>query len=321
VVLTAAKLKMDITVPTRNSLLIGILSCKSILPMETITGVCSSSFLNGRVFTRSFIVLAFCLLQVTSQVPAQTNVVENLLTTGYNLDWYADSSGGTELDQVDPAIVAQYDLAGQMVNGDESKERFSKGSTVNAQSAPEPAFNSASQVQITWNWNPAAGATGYKWGTSNVYTGATDVGSAESKTEIGLTCGTVYRRYVWAYNENGVISASTMLAQATYSCATLATIVTTAPTGIGTASAIFNGNIGATGGSFSMVRGFKFAVTDGFDPETSGIILSDTGSFGIGAFSLAASGLDPGTTYYVRAFATNGSGTSYGCQASFKTVE
>ena len=41
---------------------------------------------------------------------------------------------------------------------------------------------------------------------------------------------------------------------------------------------------------------------------------------GLGEFTSAITGLTPGTTYYVRAYATNSSGTSYGTQVSFKTV-
>ena len=40
---------------------------------------------------------------------------------------------------------------------------------------------------------------------------------------------------------------------------------------------------------------------------------------GTGTFNSTVTGLTEGTTYYVRAYATNGAGTDYGSQVSFKT--
>ncbi|HNW73018.1 MAG TPA: hypothetical protein PKN44_05275, partial [Bacteroidales bacterium] len=69
--------------------------------------------------------------------------------------------------------------------------------------APTAATHVPSPNQIVWNWNTVSGATGYKWGTTNVYASATDMGSAITKTETGLTCNTTYTRYVWAYGACG----------------------------------------------------------------------------------------------------------------------
>ncbi len=81
-------------------------------------------------------------------------------------------------------------------------------------SSPVSASNVTSPNQVVWNWNAVPGATGYKWGTTNVYANATDMGTAISKTETGLTCQTLYTRYVWAYNSCGY-SSPTTLAQTT----------------------------------------------------------------------------------------------------------
>jgi hypothetical protein len=63
---------------------------------------------------------------------------------------------------------------------------------------------------IIWKWSSVIGADGYKWSTTNVYTDAVDMGTAISKTETGLICGTPYSRYVWAYNTCGVSSPVTL---------------------------------------------------------------------------------------------------------------
>jgi hypothetical protein len=58
-------------------------------------------------------------------------------------------------------------------------------------------------TQIIWNWSAVPIADGYKWHTSNNFAAATNMGTATTKTEINLTPGTNYNRYVWAYNACG----------------------------------------------------------------------------------------------------------------------
>ena len=72
-------------------------------------------------------------------------------------------------------------------------------------------------TQITWNWNTVAGATGYKWSASDDYANATDLGLNTTTTETGLTCGSAYVRYVWAYNACGN-STTLTLNQSTLAC-------------------------------------------------------------------------------------------------------
>lgn len=89
--------------------------------------------------------------------------------------------------------------------------------------------------------------------------------------------------------------------------------------------------ISATGATFSTSAGVT-AGTDcsftevGFVYNTAGTpTISDTkaviDSYTSGNLNKSVSGLTPNTTYYVRAFATNGHGTSYSDQKSFKTDE
>jgi hypothetical protein len=77
---------------------------------------------------------------------------------------------------------------------------------------PNPAAGThvPSESQIIWNWNAAPNATGYKWNTTNNYNTATDMGTNTSKTETGLTGGSNYTRYIWAYNTCGVSAATTL---------------------------------------------------------------------------------------------------------------
>jgi len=69
--------------------------------------------------------------------------------------------------------------------------------------APTEGIHVPSGTQIIWNWNAVAGATGYRWSTTNNYATAIDVGNTLTRTETGLTCGVSYTRYIWAYNSCG----------------------------------------------------------------------------------------------------------------------
>jgi hypothetical protein len=80
--------------------------------------------------------------------------------------------------------------------------------------APVAESHSPSVTQIVWNWRAVPIANGYKWNTADDYSSATDMGTATTKTETGLTCWTSYTRYVWGYNACGPSNVS-ILTQAT----------------------------------------------------------------------------------------------------------
>jgi len=75
---------------------------------------------------------------------------------------------------------------------------------------PVEAAHTPSPNQIIWNWNPVAGATGYRWGVTNVIESSVDVGNVTSRTETGLNCNSSYSRYVWAYSSCGTSGATTL---------------------------------------------------------------------------------------------------------------
>jgi len=79
---------------------------------------------------------------------------------------------------------------------------------------PVTGTHEPSAVQIVWKWNPATGASGYRWNTTDDYGAATDMGADTAKTETGLTPDSLYTRFVWAYNTCGT-SASATLTSAT----------------------------------------------------------------------------------------------------------
>ncbi len=101
--------------------------------------------------------------------------------------------------------------------------------------------------------------------------------------------------------------------------ATTPTVTTQAVSDITTTTATGNGNVTATGGANITERGIYYSTTDGF-ADGAGTKVSATGDWSVaGAFTQAITGLTAGTTYYLKAFATNSVGTSYGSQVSFLT--
>jgi hypothetical protein len=97
------------------------------------------------------------------------------------------------------------------------------------------------------------------------------------------------------------------------------TVTTQAVSNILATAATGNGNVTATGGQNITERGIYWSLIDGFADGT-GTKISTTGDWSTtGAFTQEITGLSSGTTYYVKAFAKNSSGTSYGSQVSFTT--
>ncbi|MEI7724803.1 MAG: DUF1566 domain-containing protein [Bacteroidota bacterium] len=75
---------------------------------------------------------------------------------------------------------------------------------------PTATANAVSPGQIIWHWNLPSVASGARWHTINNFDGATDMGTATSKTETGISCETIYTRFVWSYNECGNSSPVTL---------------------------------------------------------------------------------------------------------------
>jgi len=97
-----------------------------------------------------------------------------------------------------------------------------------------------------------------------------------------------------------------------------ATLTTTAASSITSTSAVSGGNITSDGGTLITVFGVCWSTspnpTTALSTKTIGI------SGGLGSFVSNLTGLTTGTLYYVRAYATNASGTAYGNQVSFTTL-
>lgn len=103
----------------------------------------------------------------------------------------------------------------------------------------------------------------------------------------------------------------------TYTLTSAPTVTTSSVTNPATSSGTGNGNITATGGANATVRGFCYKIGNSGDPTTADSTAYDSGDFGTGAYTKNIAGLIPGTSYRVRAYATNSAGTGYGSTVSY----
>jgi uncharacterized protein (TIGR02145 family) len=124
--------------------------------------------------------------------------------------------------------------------------------------APAAGVHIPSPVQIIWNWNTVSCATGYKWSVTNDFATATDMGTATTKTETGLTCNTTYTRYAWAYSACGNSTPVTLTQTTSLNPPAVPTAGTHVPS---VTQIIWNWNTvsGATGYKWSATNDFAFA--------------------------------------------------------------
>jgi uncharacterized protein (TIGR02145 family) len=147
------------------------------------------------------------------------------------------------------------------------------------------------------------------------YKSADGTGTGNYTSEImGLTCGTTY--YVRAYATN---SAGTTYGEEfsfmTLKCPGAPVVTTAAVIGITDISAQSGGTVTDDGGVNVTAKGVCWSTSS--NPTLFDNFTSD--GAGTGSFTSSMTGLSCGTTYYVKAYATNASGTSYGSQVNFTT--
>jgi hypothetical protein len=168
-------------------------------------------------------------------------------------------------------------------------------------------------------------ARGVCWSTSSVPTVTNTKTSDGTGTGIftsnlsGLTASTLYHVRAYATNANGTAYGN----EVTFTTSTPVTnptppvLVTNSISAIGSATAVSGGVITSDGGSTITARGICWSTSSG--PTTSLSTKTSNGS-GLGSFTSNLSGLTPSTTYYVRAYAINSTGTGYGAEISFTTT-
>lgn len=150
--------------------------------------------------------------------------------------------------------------------------------------------------------------------TSDSKTSDTDGTESYISNMTGLTGNTTYYVRAYAINSAGTgygneISFSTD--------PLMPTVTTTSASSIGLTTATSGGNVTSDGGATITARGVCWSIS-----ANPTILLSTktTNGTGSGTFTSSITGLIPTTSYYVRAYATNSTGTGYGEQIELTTL-
>jgi len=192
---------------------------------------------------------------------------------------------------------------------------FAGVNLVNAKYPPDP--NTGNYLKRYWAISQT-GITGYICNATFQYLTA-DVNGTESQIYCLKVLPLPFLTYSPANTTLHQLSANGLNSFGTFtgSQPQLANVTTTSPViNITYNSATAGGNVTADGGSTITARGVCYATTHNptlTDPHTT-----EPGALGV--FTSNISGLNPQTTYYVRAYATNMVGTSYGSEVTFTTL-
>lgn len=176
---------------------------------------------------------------------------------------------------------------------------------------------------VTDDGGSAVSAKGVVWSTNQNPTTAdnnTNDGTGTGGFTSALTnlsCGTTYYVRAYATNENGT-SYGDQVNFTTSSCqANVPTVVTGGIEEVSETTVLLGGNVTDDGGATVTAKGIVWSKSQ--DPTLADAYTTDGSD--IGSYSSTMTGLDCGTTYYVKAYATNAAGTGYGDQLTVVTVE
>ncbi len=190
------------------------------------------------------------------------------------------------------------------------------------------AVSSIAATTATGNGNitslgvPNPTAHGVCWNTtgtpttsdSKVDKGAATATGAFTASMTSLTANTTYYVRAFATNTAGTAYGT----EVSFTTASIAPTVTTqAVSSIAATTATGNGNITSLGVPNPTAHGVCWNTTG--TPTTSDSKVDKGAATATGAFTASMTSLTANTTYYVRAFATNTAGTSYGTEVSFTT--
>lgn len=173
------------------------------------------------------------------------------------------------------------------------------------------------QIKLAWSQNNkqiskfviSRNANGGPWNEiGNTNSGLTTTFTDPSPIEGGVTYGYMVKAYAGTNPSNA--TQTTIIALA------LPVVTTTPPSNITANSVMLGGEVSSEGGTAVSERGIVYGTSPA---PTLGHNRTAIGS-GKGTFNKSITGLLPGTKYYVRAYAINSKGTSFGSELNFTTL-
>ena len=150
---------------------------------------------------------------------------------------------------------------------------------------------------------------------SKISKGATLATGTFTSTITGLTAGATYYARAYATNSTGTSYGSVI----TFATVNAPTVTTQAVTSITDITATGNGTITSLGIPASVTDYGVCWSSSNATPTTTDSKASNGTTIATGTFTSTITGLTAGATYYVRAYATNSTGTSYGSVVTFTT--
>jgi len=164
---------------------------------------------------------------------------------------------------------------------------------------------------IPFTLNATSASTGlFTYSSDN-----SDVATIQGNTVTIVGTGTAELTATQDFDEN---YASALVSVTLTVLPVVPTVTTATVSSVSASSAVSGGNLTNNGGTESTIKGIVWATTNMPTVESYGGITND--GTGTGSYISSLTGLSPNTTYYVRAYATNSAGTSYGSEVSFTTT-
>ena len=238
---------------------------------------------------------------------------EDVMYSAYSVGYTWADSAYMGLQMIDWTGVVYGDPLMRIVKDNISVPSVTTGSATNI---------TESAVALTATLNDKGGEDnikhGFEYGINSYYglkkqtTGSFDNGSF-SLDITDLSCGTTY--YYRAFSANSFKPGYGSEGSFTTSTCTKPVVTTNTTTSVTSSSAQFNGNIIFAGASSVTERGFEYGTTT----NLGAVVKENSSSFNAVPFSITADNLLCNTPYYVRAYAENSNGKSYGLALQFTT--
>lgn len=233
-------------------------------------------------------------------------------------------------------------VTGRTSNGQASSRLYRNNASI-ANTAPSipsglASSNTTSSTSLSWN------ASSDNQSTSNALTYNIRIGTSPGASDIVAPNalsngkrlvaekgngyhGTTFRiddlpagTYYWSVQSiDQGYKASAFAPEATFTRATAPILTTNTIQNVQANSATGGGNISSDGGSNVTARGIVWSTSQ--NPTLSSNLGQTNDGNGTGNYTSSLTGLNQFTTYYVRAYATNSIGTSYGQQVQFTTTK